>query len=190
MCKTIDKQAHEFVIYTDGSATMTDLSPREAVYAGWWLAILHRSAAGRMTWSWSLSAPIQLGSTGTNVLGATRLTNNAAELTALLAALTWRATLPGWVRVMIVSDSKVSIDLVERRARASTNAALDADMCSQCVAPWLPLCWCTRTRTRACQAMRLRMPWRKLQRTGLPGQRERPVQPMKRTPLRGSMRKW
>ena len=54
----------------------------------------------------------------------TRLTNNAAELTALLAALTWRATLPGWVRVRIVSDSKVSIELVERRARASTNTAL------------------------------------------------------------------
>ena len=62
-----------------------------------------------MTWCGSLSAPIQLGST---------------ELTALLAALAWRATLPGWVRVRIVSDSKVSTELVERRARASTNTAL------------------------------------------------------------------
>ena len=35
------------------------------------------------------------------------------EFTALLVALTWRATLPGWVRVRIVSDSKVSIELVE-----------------------------------------------------------------------------
>ena len=55
---------------------------------------------------------------------AKRLTNNDAELTALLAALTWRATLPGWVRVRIVSDNKVSIELVERRARALTNTAL------------------------------------------------------------------
>ena len=75
-------------------------------------------------WCGSLSAPIHFGSTGTDVLGATRLTNNAAVLTALLAALTWRATLPRRVRGTIVSDSKVSIDLVERCARASTDSAL------------------------------------------------------------------
>ena len=102
-----DEQAHEFVIYTDGSAMMTEMWPRQAVCAGWELAILHYSAAGQMTWCGSLSAPIQLGRTGTDVLGATRLTNNAAELTAILAALTWRATLPGRVRARIVSDSKV-----------------------------------------------------------------------------------
>ena len=119
-----DETAHEFVIYTDGSAAMTEKWPREAACAGWGLAIFLRSAAGLLTWCGSLSAPIYLGSTGTDVLGATRLTNNAAELTALLAALTWRATLPGQVRVRIVSDSKVSIDIVEQRARASTNVAL------------------------------------------------------------------
>ena len=87
-----DEQAHEFVNNTDGSATMTEMWPREAEGAGWGLAILHCSTAGQKTWCGSLSAPIQLGSTGTDVLGAARLTNNAAELTALLAALTWRAT--------------------------------------------------------------------------------------------------
>ena len=76
--------ADEFVMNTDGSAT-----------AVWEVAVLHRSAAGHLTWCGSLSAPIYLGSTGTDVLGAARLTNNAAELTALLAALTWRATLQG-----------------------------------------------------------------------------------------------
>ena len=80
--------------------------------------------SGQLTWCGSLSAPIHPVSTGTDVLGAARLTNNAAELTVLLAPLTWRATLPGQVRVRIVSDSKVSLDLVEQRAWASTNVAL------------------------------------------------------------------
>ena len=102
-----DETAHEFVIYTDGSATMTEKWPREAVCTGWGLAILH-PVAGQLTLCESLSAPIHLGSTSTDVLGAARLTNDAAELTALLAALTWRATLPGQIRVRIVSESKVS----------------------------------------------------------------------------------
>ena len=111
-----DETAHEFVIYIDGSATMTEKWPREAACAGLELAVFHRPAAGQL--------PVYLGSTGTDVLGATRLTNNAAEFTALLAALEWRATLPGQVTARIVSNSKVSIDLVEQRARASTNVAL------------------------------------------------------------------
>ena len=71
-----DEQAHQFVVYTDGSATMTEMWPCEAVGAGWELAILHRPAAGQMTWCGSQSAPIQLGSTGTDVLGAIRLTRS------------------------------------------------------------------------------------------------------------------
>ena len=118
-----DETSHEFVIYIDGSATMTEKWPREAACASLGLAALHRSAGGQVTWCGSLSAPIQFGSTGTDVLGATRLTNNAAELTALLAALEWRVTLPGQVTTRIVSDSRVSIDLVEQRARVSTNVA-------------------------------------------------------------------
>ena len=78
-----DGTAHEFVTYTDGSATMTEKWPREAACEGWGLAILHRSAAGQLTWCGSLSAPIYLGNRGTDVLGPTRLTNNAAELTEL-----------------------------------------------------------------------------------------------------------
>ena len=74
-------------------------------------------SSGTVDVVWSLSAPILLGTTGADVLGSARLTDSAAELTALLAALTWRAT-------RIVSDSKVSIDLVGRRAQASPNTAL------------------------------------------------------------------
>ena len=109
-----DETAYEFVMYTDGSATMT--------CADWGLAILHRSA-GQLTWC-GRSVGTDLPRKGTDGLGATRLTNNSAELTALLAALRWRAELPGQVRARIVSDIKVSFDLVEQRARASTNVAL------------------------------------------------------------------
>ena len=37
-----DEQAHEFVIHTDGSATMTEMWPREAVCAqvGGWLPFI------------------------------------------------------------------------------------------------------------------------------------------------------
>ena len=37
-----DEVAHEFVICTDGSGTMTEKWPRERVCAGWLLAVLHR----------------------------------------------------------------------------------------------------------------------------------------------------
>ena len=160
------EQAHEFVIYTGGSATMTEMWPREAVCAGWGLAVLHRSAAGQMTWRGSLSAPIQFGSTGRDVLGAARLTSNAAELKALLATLTWRATLSGWVRVIrIVSDSKVFIELDVH----STNTAL-VQQCRHVLTMCRAVASTVLVHKYSHQGLS-----GKLQRTGLPGQREWPT---------------
>ena len=102
-------------------------------------------------------------------LVAARLTN-AAELTALLAALTWRATLPEQVRARILFDSKVSIDLVEQRSRASTTvtgAAVSAG--AQSVS-------CLRIHRDDTHALAARLQcneiadaWQRQRRMGLPG---------------------
>ena len=130
--------AESIVIFVDGSASLMEGWPKVQSAAAWSIVVLVQSGAGLQP-IFVAAAPVQIGDgDGDDAedwvadslnLGAERCTNNSAEMSALAAALLVIVG-PGSVLrdcrvpVRIYSDSQVSLDLAESKARASTNVKL------------------------------------------------------------------
>ena len=111
-------------IYTDGSYTAS------INQAGWGFAVLHPSTSTLPITDQHPThthyGPVILSKTDPSFLGATRMSNNTGELTAIGEALRWISTHQPSdpPAVNIISDSLYALNVIQQKFKAKKNKAL------------------------------------------------------------------
>ena len=125
----LEQEVLSFVLYTDGSASMSGGWPKEQALASW-LVIVLAQCHSRLVPLFACAAPVELDPAGPSLhLGASRRINNAGEVSAVTAAflvIHFLRSLPGCAGLpaIVRSDSLTTLQLVQLQARASGNAVL------------------------------------------------------------------
>ena len=119
-------------IFTDGSARKVS---RNLSYAGWGCTVVENHQNGERTPIVSACGPVQTKEDVEFSVGATRSTNNTAEMQALIEALYWLnsgiedKSIPDYKIVMVTVDSLYVKGLIEQKFTSRENKAIALLLC-------------------------------------------------------------
>ena len=129
---TVIKALSHFLFFTDGSVVKTS---RKETCAGWGFTAVKSHRDSEEVPKVEACGPVQTAEGEKYCVGATRATNNTAEMQAVIEALFWlnscveQKGLPSFSKVMITVDSLYVKGLIDEKFVARENRALAILLC-------------------------------------------------------------